>query len=454
MATTNSLGIGTGIDLQSMLASIVAAEKVPITALDTKIAAANTRISLYGTLQSKLDSLKTAADTLQFPSRLSALTATSSDSSVLAANAAYNTSAASYKAIVTRLASAQKSFTTAYAAGTTFGPGTLNFTVSGAPAAAVVLSTAVSLQEVGEQINSAKIGVTATVVTTSTGEQRMVLTGNLTGSSNGFSLTTDFTPSGSQAALEDFDLLTAQEILDGSDTLQRSVAQNAEMTIDGINVTSSTNSFSNIKGLTLTAAKLGESTVTVKNDSSKITAAVQAFVDSYNAAVTVIKTNTGYNATTKTSQAFNGDSAARAVLETLGTTRTTTPDDLASATIKTLGELGISVLQTGLLSLDTTKLNSAINTSSANVLQTLSAYGKSFSTAVSTMQSSTGIVYGRVDSLSDSVKRYKDNQEKLEVRVAMVEKRYRAQFVALDKLISTMKITSSSLEQQLAGLAA
>ena len=156
MATTNSLGIGTGIDLQSMLASIVAAEKVPITALDTKIAAANTRISLYGTLQSKLDSLKTAADTLQFPSRLSALTATSSDSSVLAANAAYNTSAASYKAIVTRLASAQKSFTTAYAAGTTFGPGTLNFTVSGAPAAAVVLSTAVSLQEVGEQINSAK----------------------------------------------------------------------------------------------------------------------------------------------------------------------------------------------------------------------------------------------------------------------------------------------------------
>ena len=52
MATASSLGVGTGIDLQSMLTSIVAAERAPITVANTKISATNAKISLYGTLKS------------------------------------------------------------------------------------------------------------------------------------------------------------------------------------------------------------------------------------------------------------------------------------------------------------------------------------------------------------------------------------------------------------------
>jgi flagellar hook-associated protein 2 len=145
--------------------------------------------------------------------------------------------------------------------------------------------------------------------------------------------------------------LTAQEIIDGTDTLQRSVAQNAEMTIDGIAVSSSTNSFSSaIEGLTLTAVKLGQSNITVQNDATKITAAVQAFVDSYNAVATLIKSNTGYNAATKTGQPLNGDSASRSILESLGSSRTTVPASLSAATFKTLADLGVTVQQSGLLS--------------------------------------------------------------------------------------------------------
>lgn len=445
MATTSSLGIGTGVDLQSMLSSIITAERAPIKTLDTKIAAANNKISLYGTLKSKLDALQTAADTLQFPSRLSALTATSSDTAVVSATAAYTAAVGTYGLEVTQLSSAQKSFTVAYDAGTTFGPGDLNFTVGGVAATAISLTNSAStLQEVSSAINSAKIGVTATVITDSTGKQRMVLTGDKSGAGNDFSLTSTVTPSGGQTSLASFDTTTVG--------LKRTVAQDALMTIDGVEVKSSTNTFTSVTGLTLTAVKLGTSNVTVQTDSTKITSAVQAFVDSYNAVVSMIKSNSGFNSTTNSGQAFTGDSTTRSVIDSLGNARTTVPTELASSTLNTLSALGVTIQQTGLLKLDSTVLSSAINTSATDVVAALNAYGKSFSTEVTALLSSDGSVANRMSSLDSTVRRYKDSQAALEVRVALVEKRYRSQFTALDKLVSSMQTTSSYLTQQLAAL--
>ncbi len=445
MATTSSLGIGTGVDLQSMLTSIINAERAPIRALDTQIAAANNKISLYGTLKSKLDALKTASETLQYPSRLSALSATSSDTAVIAASANYTAAVGTYGMEVAQLAGNQKSFSIAYTAGSTFGPGDINFTVGGVAAATISLSGATSsLQDVSTAINNAQVGVTATVITDSAGKQRMILTGDKSGASNGFSMASSLTASGSQASLASFDTTTVG--------LNRTVAQDAMLKIDGINITSSTNNFSNISGLNLTAVKLGTSTVSVQNDSAKITTAAQAFVDSYNAVATLIKSNSGYNTTTKVGQAFSGDSATRSVLNTLGTARTTVPTELSSATLKTLSSIGITMQQTGLLSLDTAVLNTAVKTSPTDVIKNLNAYGKSFGDQVTAMLASNGAVTNRLSNLDSSVRRYQDSQEKMEVRVALVEKRYRAQFTALDTLVSSMQTTSSYLTQQIAAL--
>lgn len=453
MATASSLGVGTGIDLQSMLTSIVAAERAPITVANTKISATNAKISLYGTLKLKLDALQSAADTLRFPSRLSAVSATSNESTVVGATASYTAAVGSYALNVTQLASAQKSFSNSYASGTTFGAGNLTFTVGGVDASPITLTGSESLQEVGAKINSAKIGVTATVITSGDGSQRMILTGDNSGSGNGFSLASTSLPSGGQASIADLDLLTAQEITDGSDTLQRSEAQDALMSIDGISVSSSTNSFTGaVDGLTLTAAKVGTANVTVQNDTTKITTAVQVFVASYNAVATVVKSNSGYDATTKTGQPFNGDFASRSVLDSLGSVRTSVPDSLSTATFKTLADLGVTVQQSGLLSLDTSKLSTAISTSASEAIKTLNAYGESFSTKVLEMQGAGGVVSNRLSSLNTTLQRDKDRVEALEIRVDLIEKRYRAQFIALDKFMSTMKTTSSALAQQLATL--
>jgi flagellar hook-associated protein 2 len=430
-----------------MLTKIMASERAPITALNTKISAANTKISVYGTLNSKLDALQSAAETLQFPSRLAAISASSSDATIVGASASYTASVGSYSAEVTQLASAQKSFSAAYDAGSTFSQGTLNFTVGGVAAAPITLTNQASytLEEVGAQINNAKIGVSATVITDSSGKQRMVLTGDKSGSANSFQLTSTLTPSGSQASLASFDTTTVG--------LMRATAQDGKMKLDGIEIKSSTNTFtSGVNGLTLTAVKLGTANVSVQNDSSKITAAAQAFVDSYNAVVSLVKSNTGYDATTKTSQALTGDSAVRSVLSGLGSSRTTTPTELSAATFKSLSELGISIQQSGLLSLDSTKLSRAISTSPTEVIKTLSAYGKEFGSSITAMQDAGGLVSNRVSSLNSSISRYKTTQLSLENRVSQIEKRYQAQFTALDKYVSAMNVTSSALTQQLAAL--
>lgn len=438
----SSLGVGTGIDLQSMLKSIIAAESQPVNVANAKISATNAKISLYGTLKSKLDALQTASDTLRFPSKLSATSATSSDTTVLGANAAFNASPGTYALDVTQLASAQKSFTNSYASGTTFGTGQLSFTVGGSAAPAIDITGPATLQEVGSAINNAKMGVTATLVTSGDGSQRMILTGDQSGSSNGFSLTSTATPSAG-LSLGSFDAVTSG--------LQRSSAQDAAMTIDGIAVTASSNTVTSaIEGMTLTAVKVGQSTVTVKIDATKITDAAQAFVDSYNAVTTMIKSNSAYNSATKTAQAFNGDAASRSIVDTLGTARTTVPDSLSAASYKTLSELGITILQSGQLSLDKTKLSTAISASSGEVVKTLNAYGESFSTKVTELQGSNGAVSNRLSNLNATVKRDQDRVAALEARVALVEKRYRAQFTALDKYISAMNTTSTSLAQQLA----
>lgn len=451
MATTSSLGIGTGVDLQSMLTKLMAAERAPIDVLTSRITTANSKISLYGTLKSKLDALKTAADTLQFPSRLSAITATSGDTTVLGATADFTASAGSYAVSVTQMATAQKSFTQAYDVGTTFGQGTLDFVVGGTPHSIDLTDqSSYTLQDILGKINDADIGVTATIVSGTAGD-RLILTGSETGSTKGFTFTTtiappDSVPSGTpQASLDALD--TAPE-------LATAIAQDGIITVDGIPVTSSSNTFTSaVSGLTFTAVKLGSTSVTVQTDSSKIVAAAQALVDSYNATVTLVKSNSSYDQATKTAQALNGDSAARSLLTALTNTRTTTPSELSSATYQSLAELGISVQQSGLLTLDTATLKTAISTSASDVTQTLVAYGKSFSDSITAMLNTGGLITNRVDSLNTSVKNFKDSQAALEIRVAGIEKRYRAQFTALDKLVSSMQTTSSYLTQQLAALA-
>ena len=65
-----------------------------------------------------------------------------------------------------------------------------------------------------------------------------------------------------------------------------------------------------------------------------------------------------------------------------------------------------------------------------------------------------GLLVTRTDGINASIKRLTKQQETMEDRLALVEQRYRAQFTALDVLISNLQQTSSYMSQQLAQLSA
>lgn len=457
MATYSTLGIGTGIDLQTLLTKLMDAERVPITTLQSKVTATNTKISSYGTLQSKLDTLKSASDTLRFESSLVAKTANSSDTTVASATASAGALNGSYSLEVTQLAAAQKSFTSAFTAGQTFGPGDLTFAINGTSKPTITISGSTNtLQQVAEQINVANVGVKATVITAADSSQRMVLTGDKSGADQSFTLSSTLptvTPFGGGAAvgLGDFDTLTVG--------LARKTASDALMTIDGIEVRSSSNTFTDaLTGVSITATKASApgipatSTLTVSNNNDKIVSAVQSFVDAYNAVASNITQNTGYDSATKTGKAFAGDFAVRSVMDDLRHARTTEPAGVASSAFKVLSDLGISIQQNGNLSLDATKLKEKLASNAGDVVKTLNAYGEAFSTAISGTLGAGGTFSSRVEGLNSTVKRYQDSISALEVRLVQTERRYRAQFTALDKYVSSMQSTGSYLTQQLSSL--
>lgn len=444
MATVSSLGVGAGVDLQSILDKLLEVERTPIRNLDRRIASTNETISLYGQLRSRLDALSTAADTFRFPSRLSAMGATSSDDKVATATASFLATPASYAVNVVQLATAQKSFTHAYDAGTSFGQGQLDFVVGGvAHSIDLNAQSSYTLQEIRGRINDANIGVTATVVSGTDGD-RLILTGSQTGADGAFSFSTTITASDSQPGLDD---------LDTDPSLAISTAQNGIITIDGVTVSSTTNTYADaVNGLTFNAKTVGTTTITVATNTDRITEVAREFVTAYNEVVSLIKSNSGFDASSSTGGIFNGDMAARNIRDVLTRARMSVPENLTSASLNTLSQIGISVQQNGELTLDETKLQSVMSTSESDVTAILSSYGQSFSTAVTAFFGAEGTLSRRVETLNVSIKNFRDQQERLEFRVTSIERSYRRQFTALDTLISQMTVMSNYLAQQLAGL--
>lgn len=434
MASVSSLGIGSGIDLQSMLSKIMDAERAPIATLETKISSYNTQISLFGTIKSKLSALQTAAETLQFPSRLGAISAKSNDTTILGATASASAAKGTYTVDVTQLASTQKSFSQAYAADKTFSAGSLSFTFTGETTSHdVSIADGDTLAQISTKINSANIGISASVISGVDG-QRLVLSGVNSGSANGFTLGV-----GTTGVAED-----------GAKKIS---AQDALITVDGIDLSSTTNTFATqINGLTLTAQKEGTTTITVQTDNAKVVTAAQAFVDAYNAVVSEVKKNTAYDSVNKTTQPLTGDTAARSILSTLTSTRTSTPSELGSSSVKTLSALGITVLQDGKISLDSTKLTKALDTAPTDAMSAVNAFGKSFGEAISGLMASSGSIENRITNLTAQIKRAQTNQAALEARVNIIQSQYQKQFSSLDSLVNQYKTTSTYLSQQFAAL--
>lgn len=451
-------GIGSGLDVDGLVRQLMAVESRPLTALATREAGVQAKISAFGTMASAVSNLQTAANNLNKSAIFATTRATPGANSGYTATTAASARPGSYSIEVTQLAANQRVAVSADAltqSGNNIAAGTLNIgfgsadaLASGTPESTKTLEFAGgSLRDLRNAINGANLGVTANIIDDGA-TQRLVFSGNASGAEQAFTLEglgLDFSPD-----------TPGNE---GDPVYRLQAATDSSIKIDGLTITRPTNTVSDvIEGVSLSLTTAGGSATTLKvaADFGSARTAIDAFVSAYNSAVTSLANLTRYNEETRQGSVLTGDSTARAVQAQLRSIVGGVFSGLGG--VERLPEIGISFQLDGTLSTDSTRLNAALNDPDLNLATFFTGNGdtKGFagqvSDALGRLVGAGGLITGRTEGLKSSVTELQNRAESINRRLESVEQRYRAQFSALDVLISNMTQTSNYLQQQLANL--
>jgi flagellar hook-associated protein 2 len=475
MATISSIGIGSGIDINSIITQLVAVERSPLTQLQKEASSLQTRLSTYGQMKSGLATLRDAAAALTRASTWGATTGSSSDAAAVSVSTNATTRPGSYAIEVQRLASAQSNATRVYASvdslvgeGSlrielgTWGAGQTSFTPK-AGATAVDISVgppAESLAQLRDKINASNAGVTASVLTDASGA-RLVLRSSATGEANGFRIGVNDADGNNSDGLG----LSALAFDPSAGILtmaQALAAANASASLNGLPISSSGNTLSEVlDGITLTLGKVTAAPVQVdaKPDDAAIRKALETFVTAYNDLNKLVTEQTKYDAASKTAGVLQGDSAAvsiRAQMRAL-----LAGNSGASAKFTRLAEVGLDVQSDGSIKLDDGKLGNGI----ANLAEMAKLFSNNdlltpanngFAIRLRAFADQLLGVDGSISSRSEGLRKRidlnQDRQERLNDRIEMIEKRLRAQYTALDRQMASLNSLSNYVTQQISTL--
>ncbi len=451
MPVIQSPGISSGIDINALVAQLVAAERGPIEQrLKRQQAKFDAQISAVGQLRGSLSALQSTLNPLRTVSAFQTRAATSSDRMLFEATAGASAAQGSYSIEVARLASAQRLASAAYAggSGSTVGTGTLTISVGMTSFEVTLDETAQSLAALRDAINSAPAnsGVQASIITAADGA-RLILAARQTGAANTIRVTARGGDGRLNALVYDPGNVT--------NLIELSAARDARVLIDGFEVTSSTNSITGaIDGVTLSllAAEPGRvGTLTVSNDTSRVLEQIRKFVADFNTAATTMARLRAFDPATRVGGPLLGDAMLRGI-ETALRREISNPVAAASPPYDTLAGVGITTQSDGTLKLDETRLANALGAAFDAVARLFGSENGVAARLYSAVDAATR-ADGQLTSRSDRLQRDKRgiDQERatLDRRMEAVERRYRAQFAAMDTLLSQLQATGSYLAQQL-----
>jgi len=428
------------IDFTVILNAVMQQASQPLTALQTKQTNLAMENNAYGVLASRLGSLETAAAGLSTSSAVTQYTSTLSDAGSVAVTANGDAVPGTYDVIVNRLAKSQvtaSSSSTADADTIAVATGG-SLTIGGV---AVTVSGSLTLAALAKQINStANIPVTASVVQSAPGAFRLVLTSTNTGAANAFAMTNGLT-GGSGVAFTD---PPAQDAVD------------ALATINSLAITSSSNTLTSaIPGATLSllhADPLKTTTVTVAADDSSTITNVKTFVSAYNDLMKFVS-----DQSTAAANGEPGTLAHEALLrQARGALRSALGGSYGSSTFAHLAEIGIGFNQTGLLTLTTAALSSALSQDRASVVALFSGTATNsdgftngaFGTVQSAIDEFTragGFVASAQSQLTAQGSRLDTQIGDMQGRLAVQRAALQQQYIAADQAMTQLKSQSGTL---------
>ncbi|AJW46634.1 flagellar filament capping protein FliD [Ralstonia mannitolilytica] len=388
-------GIGTSIDVNTLVTSLMKVESQPLTLLQNQQTSYQTQLSAVGNLKSSLATFQTAMAGLSSVSNFSAMKASGYDASILSASLTGSAPAGSYAVNVTQLAQSQvlaaqgqasatsaigsgSSTTISFSFGSVSGGTFANGKYSGAtftqngnlPGGSITIdSSNNTLSGIRDAINSANLGVSASIVNDGSGNPyRLVLTSTAGGSNSEMKISVS-----GDATLQS---LLSQDPAGTQNMTEVTTGQNALATINGITVQSPTNTLSNVvDGTSFTLSKTGSTTVTVANDPTATTNAVVNFVKGYNALRVSLNSLTNIDtANSANNGPLAGDVSTKALInqitDVLG-------QAIGNGAYQSLGSIGVTMGSDGTLSIDNTKLANAIAASPSQVAGLFAGAGTS-----------------------------------------------------------------------------
>jgi flagellar hook-associated protein 2 len=471
----SSPGIGSGLDVKSIVTQLVALEKQPITQLQTKGAALQTKLSAYSQIKSSLASLDDAATELMDSTTWNSRTFASNNSAAVTGSATSSALASSFSVQVTDLAQVQSLKSSPVATNTALGSdGRLDIQLgqwtgnsfSGGSNTVISVSVASTdkLADIAAKINNAGAGVSAVVVT-SAGQDRLLIRGNTTGDAAGFQIR-----SYDASSVEVTDGVTgvgkmAYAYNAGATSpgfygmTQTQAAQNSAITIDGIAVSSATNTVSDaVPGVTLnllsTTATAAQ--VTVSLDKAVIKTKLEAFRTAYNDIRTKLAEFVKYDPGSKTSGPLQGDSTAVGIQSMLRDLAAATGP--AGSTIGRMSDLGLEMQRDGTLATNPTKLDAALQNPS--IVQTFFTFSSGTATTDGIARrlrdfarganSVDGNVTGRNSALQAAIARNGTEIDKLTARASRIEASLYKQYSRLDANLGTISSLGNFVTQQIA----
>lgn len=443
---------GNGINVSQTVSAIIQADRAPETAWENDQTTITSQETALTNLQTEITTLQSSFQSLSdFSGVFSSLAATSSDTSAVSATAGTSATAGSHTIVVTSLASTGESYSDDVSSGS-ITAGALVFTLGSGSQQTINIpadstdSTTSTLSNAAAYINQQNMGVTATVVTDSVGS-RLALTSTVSGAAASVSV---------------------QSAPDGL-SFTNIAGTDAALTVDGVPIDSSTNQITTaISGLTLnltgTTSASGV-TVQVAPSTDQITTAVNSFITAYNAAVTDLNGQFQYNAgvasgsssssSDATSGALESDASARLIQQQLLSSVSVAGSDSSSSGISTLAQLGITMNDDGTLTLDSSTLQSTLQTNYSGVQSffqstTSSSFAGSFSDLMTNMTdpSNSAIVLD-LNGLKSNYTNDQDNINNLESTLANLKTSLTNQYSALNTTLQMYPTTLIEVETEL-----
>ena len=394
-------GLGSGLDTEGMITKLMAIEAAPLTQMQSKQAKASAKITAWGTVKNAVAEFQTATQAMQSATAFNSLKGTSSDETVASVTTTSQSKAGSASIAVTQLAQAGKTMLAGtFTAGQTinslstpsnitlqFGkitPDATNGSGTGATFApdssvtskTITIRANATLEQAVQDINNAGVGVSARTVSTPAG-LKVVVESTATGDKTDMQI---FTGPGilNGPGPNAFGVVVGTVGANGAALVY---GKDAQYTIDDVPISSKTNTITDaLSGSTITlkgvSAAGKKANLTVATDTSGVKTQLEAFVKAYNDLDTTLRSVSAYGVSPGKGQApvgggeLSGDATIRAIqIEMRAMFNQPIPG--APKGYSSMVDIGVTFAKDGKLSLDSTKLNTALTNNPDGVRQLL-----------------------------------------------------------------------------------